>query len=94
MNYDYRQRRILHHIRSNTNEFTKIFTDHEIKILLIWSIVGPFCALGYIVWTKYPRMRILSVLFFLTNIIYFLGQLGGWLYIMPKANIILSRLFS
>ncbi|MDD5416882.1 MAG: hypothetical protein PHU12_02805 [Candidatus Aenigmarchaeota archaeon] len=94
MNYDYHQRRIIRKLERKTDDFAKMFSDHEIKVLLLWSLIGPFCALAYLVWIKYPRLRIISIIFFLANFIYLLGQLGGWLYIIPKANIILSRLFS
>lgn len=80
-------------IERHSGEFTKLFSDHEVKTLLLWSLIGPFCALGYIVWIKYPKLRLLSLVFFLANVVYFVGQLGGILYILPKANIILSRLF-
>ncbi len=88
MNYNYRHRKFLHHFKRNTGEFSKIFTDHEIKVLLIWSIVGPFCALAYLVWLRYPRIRWLSIVFFMLNMVYWVGQIGGWLYIMPKINIL------
>ncbi|MBU3896357.1 MAG: hypothetical protein KJ697_00260 [Nanoarchaeota archaeon] len=93
MNYNYHHRKIIKKFEGKTDEFTKLFSDSEIKILLLWAIIGPFCALGYIVWLKYPKLRLLSLIFFLANMIYFVGQLGGILYILPKANIILSRLF-
>ena len=67
MNYNYRQRRIGKKIKKNSNEFLKVFSDHEIKLLLLWALIGPFCALAYIVWKKYPNMKIVSLLFVILN---------------------------
>jgi len=88
MNYSYRERRIAKKLKRNTDELFSIFSDREIKILLLWALIGPFCALAYLVWIKYPRLKWLSVIFFFLNIIYLIGQLGGWLYIIPRSNIL------
>lgn len=88
MNYDYHKRRIGKKIEKGKDHFFKMFSDREITILLLWAVLGPLCALAYMVWIKYPRLRVLSILFFLLNTIYLIGQIGGWLYILPKANII------
>ncbi len=88
MGYNYSKRKIEQKLEKNTDEFLKIFSDREIKILLLWALVGPFCALAYIIWKKYPRLKILSLLFFFLNMVYLIGQLGGWLYILPRTHIL------
>ena len=87
MNYNYKERKIRNKIERSTTDFLRVFSDREIKILLLWALVGPFCALAYIVWIKYPRLKWLSVIFFFLNTIYLIGQLGGWLYIIPRTHI-------
>lgn len=88
MSYDYKTRKIGKKIEQGKDHFFKMFSDREITLLLLWAVIGPLCALAYLVWIKYPKLRVLSVLFFILNIIYLVGQIGGWLYILPRANII------
>ncbi|MBU3905278.1 MAG: hypothetical protein KJ906_03980 [Nanoarchaeota archaeon] len=91
--YDYKRRKKEQKIEKTTNEFFSVFSDREVKVLLLWALIGPFCALAYIIWLKNPRLRMLSVLFFMLNLVYLVGQLGGWLYIIPNASNILGSLF-
>jgi len=81
MNYKYRRVDIPKKIMQESDEFLKVFSDRDIKIILLWALVGPFCALGYIIWKKYPHMRWVALLCFAVNIIYLTGQIGGWLYL-------------
>ena len=66
------------------NEMKKIFSDHEIKLLLFWLIIGPLFALAYLVWKKYTRFRIVAIVLFFISMLYFIGQLGGWWYIVSR----------
>ena len=88
MPYDYKTRKIGKKFEKRKDHFFKMFSDREITLLLLWAVIGPLCALAYLVWIKYPRLRVLSILFFILNIVYLVGQIGGWLYILPRANII------
>ena len=93
MKYNFSKRKKEQEVERATGEFFRMFSDREVKILLIWALVGPFCALAYIIWLKYPRLKLVSVLFFMFNLVYLVGQLGGWLYILPRTPNILGLLF-
>ena len=85
MNYDYRRDKLakdLHYkIKEESNNIFSTISDYEIRTLILCSFVGPLCALAYIVWTKYPRLKWLSVVAFIINIGFLASQIGGLLYI-------------
>ena len=70
--------------RRTVNELGKIFSDHEIRLLLFWIIIGPLCALAYLIWTKYEKFKLVALVLFAISVIYFIGQFGGLLYIISK----------
>ena len=54
-----------------------LFTDHEIKLLVIWAIISPSAALAYLIWTKYEKLRLLSILLFAVSVVQFIVQWQG-----------------
>lgn len=70
-------------LRDN-NSLKSLFSDHEIRMVLIWAIIGPLAVLSYLIWKKYPRFRLGSIPLFGISFAYFIGQWGGILYVIQK----------
>ena len=85
MGYNYHYQKYKRKVKRHGKDFFDVFSDREVKVLLIWALVGPFTALAYIIWVKYPRLKWLSVIFFFANIFFVIGEIGGWLYIRQIA---------
>lgn len=49
MKYDYRKSKITSRIKEHRKHFYAMLSDHEIKVLLLWALIGPFTALAYII---------------------------------------------
>ena len=54
-----------------------LFSDHEIKLLVIWAIISPSAALAYLIWMKYEHLKLLAVVLFAVSIIQFTVQWEG-----------------
>ncbi|MFH0713363.1 MAG: hypothetical protein V1722_03380 [Candidatus Micrarchaeota archaeon] len=67
---------------------TKVFSDHEVKLLLLWSVISPSAGLAYLVWVKYPEYKIISVPLFLISIVQFVGQWGGLYLALQRMGIV------
>ncbi len=68
----------------SVSEMRKMFSDHEIRLLLFWILIGPLCALAYVVWKKYDKFRLLALILFVASLFYFVGQFGGLFYIFSR----------
>ncbi len=67
---------------------TRIFSDHEIKLLLLWEVISPSAGLAYLIWVKYPEFRILAVLLFAVSIFQFFGQWGGAYWLLQRMGVV------
>ncbi len=67
---------------------TKIFSDHEIKVLLLWAIISPSAALAYLIWKKYPELKLLAIPLFVISIVQFIGQWGGLYWTLQRMGIV------
>jgi hypothetical protein len=76
--------KIKREFRSMVNELGRLFSDHEIRLLLFWIIIGPLCALAYLIWVKYERFKLIALILFAVSLIYFIGQLGGLWYVLSR----------
>ncbi|MEM3030162.1 MAG: hypothetical protein QXH27_00350 [Candidatus Micrarchaeia archaeon] len=38
-------------------EAHSFFTDIDVVVLLLWSLISPAAGLAYIAWVRYPRLR-------------------------------------
>ena len=54
-----------------------LFTDHEIKMLVLWAIISPSAGLAYLIWSKYEHWRVLAVVLFGVSIVQFIVQWQG-----------------
>jgi uncharacterized membrane protein YqjE len=82
--YHFKNEEIKKEFRRAVSELSKLFSDHEIRLLLFWIIIGPLCALAYLIWVKYERFRLIALILFAISLIYFIGQLGGLWYVLSR----------
>ena len=66
----------------------KLFSDHEVKILLLWAILSPSAALAYIIWIRYPQIKFLAVLLFIVSVFQFAGQWAGVYTIIKRMGLL------
>ena len=67
---------------------TKVVSDHEIKVLLLWALISPSAALAYLIWMKYPEFRLLAVPLFLISLVQFVGQWGGLYWALQRMGVV------
>ncbi len=66
----------------------KIFSDHEVKLLLIWALVSPSAALAYLIWIKYPEFKWFAVPLLAVSVIQFVGQWGGTYWLLQRFGVV------
>jgi hypothetical protein len=66
------------------SEVSSVFGDHEVMLLLLWAVIAPAAGLAYLVWKKYPRLRLVALLLFAVSLFQFAWQWGG-IYGVAKA---------
>jgi hypothetical protein len=83
--YSFKKNRIARReFEKTVNDLKKMFSDSEVRLLLFWVVIGPLCALAYLIWKKYERFKLIALALFFVSLIYFIGQFGGWWYILTR----------
>ena len=59
------------------SDMKNVFGDHEVIVLLLWAVIAPAAGLAYLVWKKYPRLRLVAMLLFVISLLQFAWQWGG-----------------
>ncbi len=67
---------------------SKLFSDHEVKMLLIWAIISPAAALAYLIWKKYPEAKWLALPLFAVSVVQFIGQWGGVYWLLQRFGVV------
>jgi predicted membrane-bound mannosyltransferase len=73
---DYKYNPIYHGSRM-ASEVKGVFGDHEVMLLLLWAVIAPAAGLAYLVWKKYPRLRLVALFLFAVSLLQFSWQWGG-----------------
>ena len=76
------------HASSLGGTMSKLFSDHEVKMLLIWAIISPAAALAYLIWKKYPEAKWLAVPLFAISVLQFIGQWGGFYWLLQRFGVV------
>jgi hypothetical protein len=72
--YSFKKSEMGRDLRQKTSAFGDVFSDHEVKMLIFWAIVGPLFAFAYLVWNKKPTLKPIAVLLFAVSIAVFALQ--------------------
>lgn len=54
-----------------------LLSDNEVTLLVLWAIISPLAALAYLIWAKYERLRVLSLILFALGMVQFAVQWQG-----------------
>ncbi|MFH0971341.1 MAG: hypothetical protein ABIG96_05655 [Candidatus Micrarchaeota archaeon] len=71
------------------NQLDMAFADKELKLLLIWAIISPAAGVSYLIWLKYPKLRLLALLGFAIALIQFYSQMGTLQNSLRQVGIVL-----
>ena len=64
--------------RGMAREVRSFATDLDVVVLLLWSLFSPAAALAYIVWRRYPTLRLFTVPpLLLVSVVHFIVQWGS-----------------
>ncbi len=67
---------------------SRVMSDHEIKLLLLWAIISPAAALAYLIWIKYPEFRVFALPLFAISIVQFISQWSGFYGILQRMGVV------
>ena len=84
---DYREVELNRRVGQVMSDAKLALSDHEILTLLLCSIISASATLSYIIWIRYPRLRIFAFIVFLLSLVQFAGQWGGVYYLLAKMGI-------
>ncbi|MEM4389082.1 MAG: hypothetical protein QXG98_00275 [Candidatus Micrarchaeia archaeon] len=76
----------LQEARTVAKEAHSFLTDIDVVVLLLWSLISPAAGLAYIVWVRYPRLRLLAIPpLILVSVIQLLLQWSWVIYFLLRA---------
>ncbi|MEK6954697.1 MAG: hypothetical protein AABX01_06815 [Candidatus Micrarchaeota archaeon] len=58
-------------VGSAAEQIDMLFSDKELKLLLLWALVSPMAGVSYLLWIKYPKLRLLAIFAFAVALIQF-----------------------
>lgn len=66
-----------------------LISDKEIKLLLLWAVISPAAGIGYLIWLKYPRLRLAALLAFAIGFLQFYSQVGAFSAFLKGLGIVI-----
>ncbi len=93
---DYRQREgylsYAREFKSGASNFggslNQVFSDREIKVVILWALISPMAAVAYLIWIKYPKSRLLAIPLFILSLFHFIGQWSGFYWALQRIGMI------
>lgn len=64
-------------IHGATAQIRQALGDQEMKLLLLWGVVSASAALGYLMWVKYPKLRVVAAAIFLFSLMQYSTEFSG-----------------
>ncbi|MBI5224821.1 hypothetical protein HY989_03035 [Candidatus Micrarchaeota archaeon] len=65
-------------VGSAAEQIDMLFSDKELKLLMLWALVSPAAGIGYLIWIKYPKLKLVSLLAFAIAILQFYMHIGAY----------------
>jgi hypothetical protein len=66
-----------HWLHGTLGQFASAFRDQEVKLLLLWGVVSASAALAYLIWVKYPRLRVFAAAMFAFSLFNYANEFAG-----------------
>jgi hypothetical protein len=80
-----------HWLHGIATQFGSALRDQELKLLLIWGAVSASAALSYLIWVKYPRLRIAAAGMFALSVVNYGNEFGGLRWALAHFGIALPK---
>ncbi len=77
-------------VGSVAEQFDMLASDKEIKLLLLWAVISPAVGIGYLIWLKYPKMRLLALFAIAIGLVQFYTQFAAFASFFKQFGIILK----
>ncbi len=58
-------------------QIVQALSDQEVKLLLLWGIISASAALSYLMWVKYPKLRLVAAAIFIVSIWQYSASYSG-----------------
>ncbi|MEK6843486.1 MAG: hypothetical protein AABY04_03270 [Candidatus Micrarchaeota archaeon] len=66
-------------VGSAAEQIDMLFSDKELKLLMLWALISPAAGIGYLIWIKYPKLKLVSLLAFAIAILQFYMHFGSYM---------------
>ncbi|MFH1750064.1 MAG: hypothetical protein ABH863_00120 [Candidatus Micrarchaeota archaeon] len=76
-------------VGSMAEQFDMLFLDKELTLLLFWAVIAPAAGIGYLIWLKYPKLRMFAMLAFAVGLVQFSAQVPGLISFFSQFGIVL-----
>lgn len=76
-------------VGSVADQADMLFSDKELRLLLFWALIAPAAGISYLIWLKYPKLRLLAVLAFAVGLVQFSNQVPGILTFLKGFGVVL-----
>lgn len=76
-------------VGSVAEQFDMLVSDREIRLLFLWAVVSPAAGIGYLIWLKYPKMKILAILAFALGLTQFYSNMPVLIGFFKQFGIVL-----
>ncbi|MFH1106873.1 MAG: hypothetical protein V1787_03175 [Candidatus Micrarchaeota archaeon] len=73
------------------SQLASAFRDQEFKLILLWGAISASAALAYLIWVKYPRLRIVAASMFLLSLVNYGNEFGGLRWALAHFGVALPR---
>lgn len=76
------------HAKGIVEQTAFMLSDREVLILLLWAVISPALALAYIIWIKYPKLRVIAIPLTVLSLVQFASQWGGVYWMLQRLGVI------
>ena len=80
-----------HWLHGALNQLATAVRDEEARLLLIWGAVSASAALAYLLWVKYPRLRVFAAAMFALSVINYSNEFGGLRWALAHFGLALPK---
>ncbi|MFH0972266.1 MAG: hypothetical protein V1835_06930 [Candidatus Micrarchaeota archaeon] len=75
-------------VGSLAEQFDMLFADKELTLLVLWAIISPAAGIGYLIWIKYPKLRLVALLAFAVGLMQLYTNFGAFSALLKGIGIV------
>jgi hypothetical protein len=80
-----------HWLHGIISQFASAVRDEEVRLLFLWGAVSASAAFAYLIWVKYPRLRIFSAALFAFSLFNYSNEFGGLRWALAHFGLALPK---